>query len=139
MLILSTITIYLFGTKTYINAFRNLFNYGLLNMETLITVGSLAAYIMSFFLIIIYGVETANEYESRNMISTDTASDGEVSTTPAGHEGHVGSLRFLSGDMGAHTGTFEEKKAMKIMMIMHMLESAAIILAVVTLGIILNH
>lgn len=48
---------YKYGIKTFTSTYVNYFRYKILNMETLITIGSVAAYIMGVFLAIMYLVE----------------------------------------------------------------------------------
>ncbi len=46
-----------FGFTGYKNAIRNYYKYKILNMDSLITLGTLAAFIMAIYLIIIYSLE----------------------------------------------------------------------------------
>lgn len=50
-----------FGLKTFISTYTNYFKYKVLNMETLITIGSVASYIMGVFLSIMYLIENSDK------------------------------------------------------------------------------
>lgn len=56
-MLMAALTIYLYGIQTFKNAWTNFYQYRSLNMETLITLGSGAAILMTFYLIIIYLLE----------------------------------------------------------------------------------
>lgn len=111
--IVTNFTIYKFGIKTFVNTYKNYFNYKILNMETLITIGSLASYIMGVFLAIIYLIENLNKKDSEH--------DSEDS-----HMDHSSSSD--SDDDGMHD------RRMQVEMIVHMFESASLILLVVIVG-----
>lgn len=49
MMMLTFITIYLFGWNIYKNAYTNFIKYREVNMETLISIGSLASLTLSFY------------------------------------------------------------------------------------------
>ncbi|CAD8196301.1 unnamed protein product [Paramecium octaurelia] len=91
----TTFTLIQFGTPTYKNAYRLFIKYRMCNMDTLLTLGSLAAYCMSLFLIVVYTLEGQNTEEE-----TDC----------------------------------EETQMERIMNIIHDLESAGLILTVITIG-----
>jgi Cu+-exporting ATPase len=49
-------TMWVFGRKCYINAIINYRKFKLLNMDSLVTLGSISAFIMSLLLMIVYQV-----------------------------------------------------------------------------------
>ncbi|CAD8173001.1 unnamed protein product [Paramecium pentaurelia] len=59
--IMTTLTLVKFGTQTYKNAYQLFIKYKMFNMDTLLTLGSLAAYVMSIFMLIVYTIESENE------------------------------------------------------------------------------
>jgi cation transport ATPase len=100
MLFITMGTIYKFGLTTYKNAYYNFKDYKMLNMETLVTLGSLSAFIMALFVIISYTIQEENDPDHNDML-------------------------IKKNKMDRH---------MKIVMIVHMFETSALILAIVTLG-----
>lgn len=61
MFLLTTFTIIYFGFGTYKNAYSMFVQYRMFNMDTLLTLGSLAAYSMSILLIVVYALEDIND------------------------------------------------------------------------------
>lgn len=57
--VLTIFTLLYFGTQTFKNAYTMFVHYRMFNMDTLLTLGSLAAFIMSLLLIIAYSVENS--------------------------------------------------------------------------------
>ena len=52
--LITVFTMVVFGTKFYKSAFYNYTKQRILNMDTLVTLGSLSAFVMTLFMIIIY-------------------------------------------------------------------------------------
>lgn len=75
MFIITLIVMWRFGIKTYKSAFQIFIKSKVLNMETLITVGSLASFIMAVFLIIGYSIENTSE---TNKIKEKTMTQGQI-------------------------------------------------------------
>ena len=59
MIEISAFVLYKYGFPTFRSAWHNIWEYRSLTMETLITIGSLSAIIMSIFLMIIYSISEA--------------------------------------------------------------------------------
>ncbi|CAD8121000.1 unnamed protein product [Paramecium sonneborni] len=92
---MTSFTLIIFGTPIYRNAYQLFFKYKMFNMDTLLTLGSLAAFSMSLFLIIVYTIEgNQNQEEKMN----------------------------------------QAMQLERIMNIIHDLESAGLILTVITIG-----
>lgn len=60
MIILTVFTMFYFGLNTYKNAYSLFIHYRMFNMDTLLTLGSLAAFSMSALLIVVYSMENIN-------------------------------------------------------------------------------
>jgi len=60
MVILTIFTMFYFGLNTYKNAYSLFIQYRMFNMDTLLTLGSLAAFIMSTLLMVVYSMENIN-------------------------------------------------------------------------------
>ena len=61
MLVITILVMLKFGFKTYKNSITNFYHSKSLNMESLITLGSLSSFFMSIFLIIGYGIENSSK------------------------------------------------------------------------------
>jgi Cu+-exporting ATPase len=57
-------TMYAYGWKCYRSAYLNFRHYRLLNMDSLVSLGSISAFIMSVMLMIVYGIENTEIQES---------------------------------------------------------------------------
>lgn len=66
MLILTVFTMFYFGLNTYKNAYNLFIHYQMFNMDTLLTLGSLAAFSMSALLIIVYSMENIDNSDTNN-------------------------------------------------------------------------
>ncbi|KAL4490313.1 hypothetical protein ABPG72_004352 [Tetrahymena utriculariae] len=100
LFLLTAFTLYYFGKGPIYNSIVNFKRYRIMNMETLVALGSLSAAIMSIFLIIIYFIEIEDAPDNMGHMSDHEKSD----------------------------------RKMKIEEIVHMLETAALILSIVTIG-----
>jgi Cu+-exporting ATPase len=65
---LTVFTMYKYGLKCYFAAIDNYRAYSLLNMDSLVSLGSLSAFIMSVMLTITYGIEHYNYVEEDDVI-----------------------------------------------------------------------
>jgi len=62
--LLTIFTMWVFGRKSYYNAFINYSKYRMLNMDALVTLGSFSAFILTVMLIIVYQIEISDSTKS---------------------------------------------------------------------------
>jgi cation transport ATPase len=80
-IILTVYTLIKFGRKFIVNSFNNYWNYREMNMETLVALGSVAAFLLFIFFLVTYTLEYLNNDEFMKMDAMMNLLDALTSST----------------------------------------------------------